>query len=288
MEMVHFIPAAQRRIAMMAAQADSTPVLISGASGTGKGSIARWIHSNSPRRGGPLLTADHDKPLVDQIHEAQGGSLIIPEIGEWNLGAQKMLLDYLTSHTIPHPIGNGTPMIVHTRIIATSSQSLEGRAQSALFNLELLQKLNVFRLEMPDLSKRVDDFEDIVLGVFEEITRELHKEHLMEIAPDAFTKLAKYHWPGNIRELRNVLRLGVISARADKLQLGDLPADFDQSRVDYQATREEFEKIYILELLKTFNWQIDKTCQAGRINKSTLLNKMKKYGIDVTQHPSVP
>ena len=81
MEMVHFIPPSQRRLAMLAAQADTAPVLIYGASGTGKGAIARWIHQNGPRATRPCLTATHDRPLSAQIPEAQGGTLLITEIG---------------------------------------------------------------------------------------------------------------------------------------------------------------------------------------------------------------
>ena len=83
MEMVHFIPTGQRRLAMLAAQADTAPALISGASGTGKGAIARWIHSNSPRAAHPFIIATRDRTFIEQISEAQGGTIVIPEIGEW-------------------------------------------------------------------------------------------------------------------------------------------------------------------------------------------------------------
>src|ERR1041385_2726832 len=101
MEMVHFIPPSQRRLAMLAAQADTAPVLTYGGSGTGKGAIARWIHSNGPRSAMQFRVAHHELPLVDQIPKAQGGTLVIPEIGEWPLGEQRTLLTFLNTRTIP-------------------------------------------------------------------------------------------------------------------------------------------------------------------------------------------
>jgi DNA-binding NtrC family response regulator len=282
MEMVHFIPSSQRRFALLAAQADTVPALIYGASGTGKGAIARWIHANGPRAARVFLIAKQDRPLTDQILEAQGGTLMIPEIGEWPLSEQKTLLGFLKNKSVSRAEGkdqsSAMPTIANVRIIGTTSQSLEGRAQGGLFNIELLEKLNVFRIEMPPLAKRTDEFNDIVTGIIGEITRELHKEHLRSLSSDTWTRLKSYDWPGNLRELRNVLRLAVTSAKGDQIEVEDLP-DFGYTRVDFRATREQFEKTYLLELLKTFNWEIDKTCRMTRIDKSTLLAKIKNYGI---------
>lgn len=285
MEMVHFIPTSQRKLAVLAAQADSAPALIYGASGTGKGAIAQWIHANGPRAARIFLMAKQERPLVEQIIEAQGGTLTIPELGEWPLGEQKALLVYLKTKSVPHPDGSNTPMLANVRIIATASRSLEGRAQAGLFNIELLEKLNVFRIEMPALSKRADEFGDIVIGIIGEITRELHKEHLKDLSDDAWDKIKSYDWPGNLRELRNVLRLAVAAAKNDQIELSDLP-DFGYTRIDFRATREQFEKIYILELLKTFNWEIDRTCKMARIEKTILLSKIKHYGIALDNRPS--
>jgi len=279
MEMVHFIPPTQRRLAMLAAQAESAPALICGATGTGKGAIARWIHANGARAPRPLVTANLAKsPLAKQIPQAQGGTLVVPEIGEWPLGEQKILLGFLRNKTVPHPDGGDMPMLLNVRIIATTSQGLDGRAQGGLFNPELLEKLNVFRLEMPPLARRTEEFEDIVLGIVGEITRELHKEHLRGVAPEAYERLKGYDWPGNLRELRNVLRLSVVSAKGERIDAKDLP-EFGHDRIDFCATREQFEKIYILELLRTYDWQIDKTCRITRMDRDVLMAKMTRYGI---------
>jgi DNA-binding NtrC family response regulator len=280
MEMVHFIPASQRRLALLAAQADAAPVLVLGSTGTGKGAISRWIHSNGARSACPFLVAQQGRPLTDQILEAQSGTLMIPELGEWTLSEQIVLLNFLKTKCVSHTKDKKMSILANVRIIGTTSQSLEGRAQGGLFNIELLEKLNVFRIEMPALSKRNDEFEDIVIGIVGEITRELHREHLRALSPEAWTRLKTYDWPGNLRELRNVLKVAVASAKGDQIEVSDLP-DFGYTRIDFRATREQFEKVYLLELLKTFDWEIEKTCSMTRIDKGTLMSKIKHYGINL-------
>lgn len=280
MSMVHFIPSSQRRLVMLAAQADSAPALVCGASGTGKGGIAKWIHLNGPRAAKPLVTATREQPFVEQLPSAQEGTILIPEIGEWPLGEQKAILGFLKTKTIPHK-GNGTlRMLLNVRVIATTDQGLDGRAQGGLFNAELLERLNVFRIEMPPLSKRLDEFDDIALGITSEITRELHKEHLRGISPDGLKALRSYDWPGNLRELRNVLRLAVVSAKGDQIEATDLP-EFGHDRIDFRATREQFEKVYLTELLKAYGYQVEKTCRVSRMDQNTLLAKIKQYGIEL-------
>jgi two-component system nitrogen regulation response regulator NtrX len=310
--MVHFIPPSQRRLALLAAQADTAPVLIHGADGTGKGAIARWLHAHGARAIKPFVLANHESSLARQIPLAHEGTLLIPEIGEFPLGEQQILLQYLKTRTVPHRLatpvaatsgddsevaqhnpsgGSGETgtqhdtklrILAQARIIVTTSQSLEGRAQAGLFNEELLRKLNVFRLEMPALERRrhesQDEFEDIVLELLAELAREHHKEYLRELSDDAWAMLHAYDWPGNLRELRNVLRLAVVAAQGDFVSKGDLP-ELGSGRLDFRATREAFERLYLTELLQTFDWQVDRTCANARIDRSSLLLKMKKYGI---------
>jgi two-component system response regulator HydG len=247
MEIIQFIPSTQRRFVLLAAQTDNAPVLIVGASGTGKSALARWIQSNGPRSALPLISS-------------------------------KLLLHFLKTKTVPHPQNPSLTVVAQARIIATSSYSLEGRAKGGLFNGDLLQKLSLFRLETPDLSKRLEDFEDIVSGLLEEITHELHREHIRGLTPEAWTLLKQYEWPGNIREIRNVLRVAALKAGSDLIEPKDLP-DFGHEKSDFRGTRAEFEKVYLVELLKTFDWQIDQACQVSRMDRKTLLEKMEKFGI---------
>ena len=283
MEMVHFIPPNQRRLAILAAQADTAPVLICGATGTGKGAIAKWIHQNGPRAGFPIVEANHETPLIAQIPAAQGGTLVVPELAEWPLSEQMALLRFLKTKTILH---NGLSMLTNIRVIATSSPNIDARALGGLFNSELLEALNVFRIEMPSLAERIDEFEDIVLSLLGEITADLHREHLRSMTRESLSILRSYDWPGNIRELRNVLKVAVLAAKGDEIEAVDLP-EFGHDRIDFRATREQFEKIYLMELLKTFDWQIDRTCRMARMNKDTLLAKIDKYGIRLSARKPV-
>jgi len=283
MEMVHFIPPGQRKHVLLAAQTDSAPAIILGSTGTGKGAICRWIHDNGPRSGFPFIVAQRDSSLAEAATQARGGSLMIPEVGELPLGTQKLLLDLLDTRSIPHPMGNGTRMLVNVRLMVTSSHSLDGRAQGGLFNSDLLKKLNVFRIEMPDLVDRKTEFSDIASGILGEITRELHREHLKGLSSEVWNKLTTHDWPGNLRELRNVLRFAALTCQGDEIGIEHLP-DLKESRIDFHATREEFEKIYLLELLNTFDWEIDRTCEASQMDRGTLEAKMKKHQL---QHQKV-
>jgi DNA-binding NtrC family response regulator len=113
------------------------------------------MHSSGPRAAHIFLIADQDKSLASQILEAQGGTLVIPEMGEWPLSEQKVLLGFLKSKSVPHPNNTDTPMLANVRIIGTTSQALEGRAQGGLFNIDRSQKdqMNLMTLSLESLVK---------------------------------------------------------------------------------------------------------------------------------------
>lgn len=276
MEMVHFIPPSQRRLALLAAQAETAPVLIQGGHGTGKGAIARWIHQNGPRAARPFMTAVREQSLSAQIPMAHGGTLVVPEIGEWGLAEQRILVDYLNTKSVQMPSSGTVRMLATARIITTNSHSLEGRAQAGLFNPELLTKLSAFRIDMPPLSDRGDEFEDIVQGILGEVNREIQKEHLRTLSPNAWDRMRAYEWPGNLRELRNVLRMAVVNARGDLIEAEDLP-ELGNAHINFRSTREQFEKIYLGELLKKFHGDVDSVSKATGMETKTLKEKLAHY-----------
>lgn len=280
-EVVHFIPPQQRKIALQAAQSDPAPVLILGGSGSGKETLGRWIHRQSARSLGPLyhVGPEEQDQLISTLKVAQTGTVIIVEIGNWTLTEQQKILGFLKTGAIS--LDDGTQMICGTRIIATSNQSLKGRALGGLFNSELFELLKAYLIEMPDLSTRKWEFRDIALGILQEITQEIHKEHIRDFSAGAWEVLLAYDWPGNLRELRNVLRVSVSRAKGPLLEVSDFP-DFRTSSIDFHATRENFERIYLTELLKTFDWNVEKTCKAARFDKEALLSKIQKYGIQLS------
>ena len=279
--MVYFIPSSQRKIALSAAQADEEPVLVIGGSGTGKGALAKWIHQNSPRAALPCLISTRERTLAEQIRDSNGGTLILDDITNYPVSEQLVLLNFLKTKSVPHPQkdrGPAVPMIVNVRIIATSVPQIESRARAGMFNDELLLRLSKNRIEMPALADREDEFEDIAMGILQEITHELHKEYIRGFSEVVWRKLREYDWPGNLRELRNVLRMAAVSCETERVEVKDLP-DFGHDKINFQATRSEFEKIYLSELLKSFQHDLDKVARAARMERIILLEKLKRHGL---------
>lgn len=280
MSMVYFIPSSQRKIALTAAQAEDEPVLVIGGTGTGKGALAKWIHKNSPRAAQNCILATRERTLAEQIRECNGGTLIVDDITNYPVSEQLVILNFLKTRAIPqsHKGGASVPMIANVRIIATAVPQIDSRARAGMFNDELLLRLSKNRIEMPNLSERSDEFEDIAMGILHEITQELHKEYIRGFSEAAWRKLREYDWPGNLRELRNVLRMASVACETERVELRDLP-DFGHDKINFQATRSEFEKIYLSELLKSFNHDLDKTARAARMERVTLLEKLKLLGL---------
>lgn len=282
--MVYFIPSSQRKIALAAAQADQEPVLVIGGAGTGKGALAKWIHQNSPRAAQSCTVTTRERPLAEQIRDANGGTLIIDDITGYPVSEQLVVLNFLKTKSVSFAgkekgsEKNPIPMIVNVRIIATAVPQIDSRARAGMFNDELLLRLSKNRIEMPGLADREDEFEDIAMGILQEITQELHKEYIRGFHEAVWRKLREYDWPGNLRELRNVLRMAAVSCEQDRIELRDLP-DFGHDKIDFQATRSEFEKIYLSELLKSFQHDLDKVARASRMERVILLEKLKRLGL---------
>jgi NtrC-family two-component system response regulator AlgB len=279
MSMVYFIPSSQRKIALSAAQSDDEPVLVIGGTGTGKGALAKWIHKNSPRAAQICIMATRDRTIAEQIRDCNGGTLIVDDIANYPVSEQLVVLNFLKTRAVPQSQKGGTvPMIANVRIIATAVPQIDSRARAGMFNDELLLRLSKNRIEMPNLAEREDEFEDIAMGILQEITQELHKEFIKGFSETAWRKLRDYDWPGNLRELRNVLRMAAVSCDSERIEMRDLP-DFGHDKINFQATRSEFEKIYLSELLKSFNHDLDKTARAARMERVTLMEKLKLHGL---------
>jgi two-component system response regulator HydG len=279
MSMVYFIPSSQRKIALSAAQSDDEPVLVIGGTGTGKGALAKWIHKNSPRAAQICIMATRDRTIAEQIRDCNGGTLIVDDIANYPVSEQMVVLNFLKTRAVPQPQkGVNVPMIANVRIIATAVPQIDSRARAGMFNDELLLRLSKNRIEMPNLAEREDEFEDIAMGILQEITQELHKEFIKGFSETAWRKLRDYDWPGNLRELRNVLRMAAVSCDSERIEMRDLP-DFGHDKINFQATRSEFEKIYLSELLKSFNHDLDKTARAARMERVTLMEKLKLHGL---------
>src|SRR5207249_2486692 len=140
------------------------------------------------------------------------------------------------------------------------------------FPLSVFDRVEKIDLEMPPLTERGEEFEDIALAMVTEYARELHKEFIRGFHYLAMAQLKKYDWPGNLRELRNVICLAVISAQSSQIEIKDLP-QFNHDRKELRAGRVDFEKIYIQELLRVYQGRIEQICQATRTPRDRFLNK---------------
>jgi DNA-binding NtrC family response regulator len=264
MEGVQFLPPDQKELLEAAAAHAQAPVLISGAPGTGKGQIGRWIHLQGPRASKPMVIAHHRFSLARQILEAETGSLILQEIGEWPLSDQKFLLEHLRT-------GQGA------RIIATTDQNLEKRSQAGFFNAELLASLSKNRIEMPALSQRSSEFRGITTALVSELARELGKS-VPRVSESAWARMGSYDWPGNLRELRNVLKVALTTCLDDEIRDSDFP-QFGYDRTEFHATREAFERTYLEELLRASGGALQRAAELSGLPQTTLSAKLTKYGL---------
>lgn len=287
MQMVHFIPPAQRRIAMEMAVQIESPILIYGPEGSGKGEIARWIHTHGPLASKPYVVLRKSEPFLNELFSANTGTIVIPEITELNFSEQRSLLDLIDSHSLPIATGSEMRRIARVRVIAMTSfteNELAVRGQGGMFSFALIQRMSRNTLLMPTLSDRKEEFSDIVQILLSEITRELHKEYLKTITPNAWKLLKDYSWPGNLRELRNVLRYAAVRATRAEIDETHLPvlqnersaheADSNSLSLDFRKTREAFEKVYLAELLRSVNGDLQVAAERTGIAPGLLRDKV--------------
>jgi hypothetical protein len=246
MEMIYFIPVDKKPFVLLAAQADLTPVLIEGESGTGKTAIANWIHIHGTRKNSIFTKATQIEPLHQQILKSEGGTLLIPEIGEWPLSEQKNLLEFLRTQKVPDPNSEKKQILANVRILTTTSQCLSSRAQGGLFNDELLKKISLFHIKIPLLIERKKEFNTIALEIMKELSFKLNKKRPPSLSQEAQEKLEAYTWPGNLRELRNVIRYALTKMKGQEIRASNLP-NLNCLNIDFQSTKEQFEKIYFLK-----------------------------------------
>jgi transcriptional regulator with PAS, ATPase and Fis domain len=219
-------------------------VLLLGETGTGKELVAQAIHLNSPRRQGPLVVVNcaalPETLLESELfgHErgaftgavgrkdgrfflAHRGTLLLDEIGELSQPLQAKILRVLQTREF-EPLGSTRTVKVDVRIIAASNRDLEAMVQERRFRDDLFYRLNVFAVVLPPLRERLDEL-PLLAHYFLKRYGEKNRRQVRELAPEALKAMQRYPWPGNIRELENVIERGVIVSQGDALTLGDLP-----------------------------------------------------------------
>jgi PAS domain S-box-containing protein len=300
-DMVGRSPAMQRlfEIIPVVAASDAT-VLIEGATGTGKDLLANVLHHASPRAEHPLIKvncaalpdvkgaftgADRDKP--GRFQDADRGSIFLDEIGDMPLSLQAKLLRVLEDREF-YPLGGRKTVKVDIRIISATNRGLETLVKEKRFREDLYYRLNVMRLEMPPLCERRDDLPLLISHFLRRLAAgRYHKPP--EISEAAMAVLLNHSYPGNIRELENILEHALILCQGNAIRRGHLPLalqrheEIDSPEItpeiscQLDAIRDTGEKNTLLAALRHHHWHRGETAKALNIDRTTLWRKIKKY-----------
>jgi formate hydrogenlyase transcriptional activator len=293
------------RMVETVASGDST-VLLLGETGTGKELIARAIHSHSPRKSRPFVKLNcaaiptglleselfgHERgsftgaiaQKIGRLEVAHQGSLFLDEIGDIPLELQPKLLRVLQEREFER-LGSTRTQKVDVRIVAATHRDLEGMILEKQFRSDLYYRLNVFPINVPPLRERPEDIPLLAHYFVQQATRRMRKT-IDTVPLGTMEALIHYRWPGNIRELENVIERAVILSPGPVLRLS--PRDL-KSRIspgqntDRHQTLEEVERNHILKTLKETSWVLSGPSGAAArlgLNRSTLYFRIKKLGI---------
>lgn len=299
-------------MAARAARSQST-VLIQGETGTGKELLARAIHFNSPRKDRPFITINCGaipRELLEselfgfrrgaftgalenkrgKLEIADGGTLFLDEIGELPLELQAKLLRLIQQGEIDK-IGAVDPIKVDVRVVAATHRNLQKMVEDGGFREDLYYRLAVIPLTLPPLRERADDIAELVDFFFDRSKRK-HGRESMVLPQGLMPYFTRYRWPGNIRELENVIERLVVLARANEVVLADLPevlrrerpiiSDIQLELPPHGINLEALEKELITRALQRFNNNQTHAAQYLDISRKTLIYRMEKHGIKGT------
>ena len=311
-DMVGKDPAMQKifEIVPVVAASDAT-VLIEGPTGTGKDVLAKVIHNASRRSKKPLVKvncaalpdnllesemfgyvkgaftgADKDKP--GRFQEADNGTIFLDEIGDLPLSLQAKLLRVLEDQEF-YPLGSRKTTRVDVRIISATNQNLEQLVKEKRFREDLFYRLNVMRLDLPSLKHRRGDIPLLISHILKRLcaTRNTSVE---KMSNEALEVLLNHDFPGNVREMENIIEHALIVCQESIIERHHLPLSLqggppsrltDTENPSFEEHIEYNEKILILDALQKHNWNKGKTASALDMNRSTLWRKMKKYKISM-------
>ena len=281
-------------------------VLIFGENGTGKEHIAHHLHDKSKRAGKPFVPVDcgslskdlapsaffghvkgaftgADSTKKGYFNEAEGGTLFLDEVGNLALETQQMLLRAIQERRY-RPIGDKTDKSFNVRIIAATNENLEQAIEKGTFREDLFHRINEFTLRMPDLKERKEDILLFANFFLDQANKELDK-HLIGFDSKASQALLNYHWPGNLRQMKNIVKRATLLAQGSFIALLELGTELLETSTVCSASmalrNEETEKEHILEALRQTGNNKSKAAQLLNIDRKTLYNKLKLYNIDL-------
>jgi len=284
------------------AQSDST-VLIEGETGTGKELIARALHNLSHRKDKPIVTvncgalpdtlleselfgykagaftdARKDKP--GRFAMAESGTIFLDEIADVSPALQVRMLRVIQEHTY-EPLGATESVKTDVRIIVASNRNLEKLVKSGEFREDLYYRINVIIIKLPPLRERKEDI-PLLIDHFIRRFNNLKKKLITDISPDALTVLVSHDYPGNIRELENIIEHAFVLCRGTIIDIENLPENIRPKEIKplaKSASMNDLEATFITEALKRNNFNRKKTAAELGMHKTTLWRKIKKLGI---------
>ncbi|MBI1853147.1 MAG: sigma 54-interacting transcriptional regulator [Planctomycetes bacterium] len=304
--------------------ATDSSVLITGETGTGKELVARAIHSASKRHDRPLIKLNcaalptglveselfgHEKGAfsgaiarrIGRFELAHGGTIFLDEIGEVPPDVQVKLLRVLQEREFER-VGGNTPIKVDVRVIAATNRDLLSAMREGTFREDLYYRLNVFPIQQSPLRDRKEDIPLLVHFFLKKFSIRIGKR-VDGIADSVMERFMAYRWPGNIRELENMIERAVILASGDVLDMDSIPSLSEAASVvapprssptpthaaTTRASLEDVERAHILAMLEKTNWVIDGPSGAAKklaLNPSTLRSRMQKLGISRAPRPA--
>ena len=300
-----------KHLAAEVAQTDTTTVLITGETGTGKELFAHGIHAASPRSKGPFVAlncagipehlleselfgyqrgafTDAKQTKLGRFQLAEGGTLFLDEIGEMSPSAQAKLLRVLEHHQVD-PLGDTRSIRVDIRVIAATNEDLPAQIKAGRFRLDLFYRLNVYQLRIPPLRERPEDIEPILTS-FLNVARRDHGCRIKGVSPAALIILQGHDWPGNVRELHNVVEGLTITCKDETVQPQHLPASVRNSGLAgsngetektsllaFGLSAQEMEKKLLREALQRTGGNISEASRLLKITRNTLRYRMAKY-----------